>query len=583
MADKGSSPAPAAELEALYRRMFGDRRFIVASNREPYEHRWSSEVGEVDVRRPAGGLTSALDPLLQALGGTWVAWGSGDADAATVDDDDCVRVPPEDPSYALRRVWLSHHDIHRYYLGFSNQFLWPLCHLRPDLTRVRARYWERYRRVNHRFAEAVIDEAQGEDAAVWFQDYHLALAPRYVRQRRPDLTLAHFWHIPWPPLEIFRLAPQSADLLRGLLANDLVGLHLPSFADNFLRAAEHILGATVDFDERTATLDGHTCHVCAFPISIDVESFQNAARGAEAEALMRRLKERYAPGAELIGLGIDRLDYSKGLPEKFKALDFLWERYPEFRERFTFIQVAVPSRTDIEAYDELSQKVDRQVRWVNDRFGTDDWRPIQLIKQSLPPDRLAVLYRMADLCLVSSLQDGMNLVAKEYVASQVDGKGVLLLSEFAGAAEEMSTATLINPYDPEAFALSIREALTQPEADRIRKMEELRGSLRTIYDWMGDVFREWGRCTATRSRPWRRYPPRWRPPAREERNRAAAAPGQQGSGREQQVLRTGEVVRRPSVRTVVVFSRVVHRPGAERSDSGSDQPPPAAPSGCSGS
>lgn len=472
--------------------MFGGRRFIVASNREPYEHRWSDEVGEISVSRPAGGLTSALDPLLQALGGTWVAWGSGEADSAVVDDQDTVRVPPEDASYTLRRIWLTHHDIHGYYLGFSNQFLWPLCHLRPDLTRIRSRYWERYRRVNHRFAEAVLDEARGDEAAVWFQDYHLALAPQYVRERRPDLTLAHFWHIPWPPLEVFRLAPQAKDLLRGLLANDLMGVHLPSYADNFLRAAEALVGAEVDFDQRTAMVDGHTCHVCAFPISIDVDAFETAARGAGAEELMKRYRERYAPGADLIGLGIDRLDYSKGLPEKFKALEFLWERYPEFRERFTFIQVAVPSRTDIEAYDELTQKVDRQVWWINDRFGTDDWRPVHLIKQSLPPERLAVLYRMADLCLVSSLQDGMNLVAKEYVASQVDEQGVLLLSAFTGAAEEMPNATLINPYDPEDFALCIREALMQPFEQRAAKMRELRGSGRTIFDWMADVFRAWG-------------------------------------------------------------------------------------------
>ncbi|HZJ48234.1 MAG TPA: trehalose-6-phosphate synthase, partial [Acidimicrobiia bacterium] len=196
-------------LAALFRKLFGDRKFIVVSNREPYEHRWAEEVGEMRVLQPTGGLTSALDPLLQSLGGTWVAWGSGEADAAVVDDNDCVRVPPEDPSYGLRRVWLTHHDIHRYYLGFSNQFLWPLCHLRPDLTRIRARYWERYRRVNRRFAEAILEEARDDAAAVWFQDYHLALAPDFVRSRRPDLTLAHFWHIPWPPVEIFRLAPQG--------------------------------------------------------------------------------------------------------------------------------------------------------------------------------------------------------------------------------------------------------------------------------------------------------------------------------------------------------------------------------------
>ncbi len=466
---------------------------MVVSNREPYEHRWSDEVGEISVRRPAGGLTSALDPLLQALGGTWVAWGSGEADASVVDQDNRVGVPPEEPTYSLRRVWLTHHDIHRYYLGFANQFLWPLCHLRPDLTRVRSRYWERYRRVNRRFAEAVVDEVRGQEAAVWFQDYHLSLAPLFVRAARPDLTLAHFWHIPWPPIDIFRLAPQAPYLLRGLLANDLVGFHLPAFADNFLRCAQRLVDAEVDWKTRTATLDGHTCHVCAFPISIDVEAYREAAVAPDVEEQMERLRHRYAPGGGAIGIGVDRLDYSKGLPEKFKALEFLWERYPEFRERFTFIQVAVPSRSDIEAYDELSQKVDRQVWEINDRFGTASWRPVHLIKQSLPSDRLAVLYRVADICIVSSLQDGMNLVAKEYVASQVDEQGVLLLSEFTGAAEEMKEAIIINPYAPEDFALAIRNALNLGEDERRERMRALYQGTRTIFDWMQQVFRSWGR------------------------------------------------------------------------------------------
>jgi alpha,alpha-trehalose-phosphate synthase [UDP-forming] len=479
-----------------FRELFAGRRLVVVSNREPYEHRWSEEVGEMEVRRPAGGLTSALDPLLQALGGTWVAWGSGEADAAAVDGDHRVRVPPEDPRYTLRRVWLTHHDIHRYYLGFSNQFLWPLCHLRPDLTRVRSRYWERYRRVNRRFADALLEEVRGKEAAVWLQDYHLALAPLLVRGRRPDLTLAHFWHIPFPPIDIFRLAPQAGYILRGMLANDLMGFHLPIFADNFLRCAHRLAGAEVDWDARTATLDGHTCRVGAFPISIDVEQFRAAATVPEAEEQMERIRERYAPGGGAVGIGVDRLDYSKGLPEKFKALEFLWDRYPEFRERFTFIQVAVPSRSDIEAYDELAQKVDRQVREINERFGTARWRPIHLLKQSLPVERLAILYRLADLCFISSLQDGMNLVAKEYVASQVDRRGVLLLSEFAGAAEAMDDASLVNPYDPEGTALRIRDALTLPADERRAAMARLQGSLSTIYDWMGDVFDAWAAARA---------------------------------------------------------------------------------------
>ncbi|HEX5724807.1 MAG TPA: trehalose-6-phosphate synthase [Longimicrobiaceae bacterium] len=488
-------PTSPDELGPLFRRWFGERALVVASNREPYEHRWA-EVGEVEVRRPAGGLTSALDPVLQALGGTWVAWGSGEADAQSVDAENRVRVPPESPSYTLRRVWLNQHDIHRYYLGFANQFLWPLCHLRPDLTRIRWRYWERYRRVNRRFAEAVLEEVRGKEAAVWFQDYHLALAPLLVRARRPDLALAHFWHIPFPPYDVFRLGPQASYLLRGLLANDLMGFHLPQFADNFLRCAARLAGAEVDWERRTATLDGHVCHVGAFPISIDVEQFRAAATVGDAEGMMRRFREKYAPPGAALGIGIDRLDYSKGLLEKLKALELLWDRYPEFVERFTYVQIAVPSRSDIEAYDDLAQKVDRQVRGINELFGTPGWQPVHLVKQSLPVERLGPLYRLADLCLVSSLQDGMNLVAKEFVASQVDGRGVLLLSEFAGAAEELDGATLVNPYDPEECARALRDALTLPLHERAERMRRQQASLRTIYDWMAETFTCWGEVVA---------------------------------------------------------------------------------------
>ncbi|HEU4455304.1 MAG TPA: trehalose-6-phosphate synthase, partial [Longimicrobium sp.] len=305
--------------------------------------------------------------------------------------------------------------------------------------------------------------------------------------------------------DVFRLAPQASYLLRGMLANDLMAFHLPIHVDNFLRCARRLAGAEVDWDARTATLDGHTCHVGSFPISIDVQQFRDAATARGAEEQMRRIRERYAPRGGAIGIGVDRLDYSKGLPEKFKALEFLWDRYPEFRERFTFIQVAVPSRSDIEAYDELSQKVDKQVWEINDRFGTQGWRPIHLVKQSLPAERLAVLYRLADVCIISSLQDGMNLVAKEFVASQVDRKGVLLLSEFAGAAEELTDATLINPYDPEGCALQFRDALTLPAEERAQTMERLQKSLKSIYDWMGSVFTRWGEVTAESAA--RRGPP----------------------------------------------------------------------------
>jgi trehalose-6-phosphate synthase len=484
-------------LGPLFSAEFPGRRFIVASNREPYEHVWDEAAEQVRVRRPAGGLVAALDPLLQALGGTWVAWGSGDRDREVVDDQQRIRVPPEEPAYELRRLWLSQQDIHQYYYGFANQFLWPLCHLRPALTRIRAKYWERYQAVNQRFADAVIAASPGDrgaDAAVWFQDYHLALAPAEVRRRQPDATLAHFWHIPFPPLEIFRIATQGEALLRGLLANDVMGFHLPLFCDNFLRCVESVVpGAEVDWSSRSAWLKGRACNVRAFPISIDIEHMRSAAQQPGVEQRLARLRERYAPGGATLGIGVDRIDYSKGLEEKLAALDIFFDRHPQFRERFTYVQIAVPSRTGIDTYDWLNEKLERGAWALNDKYGTDSWQPLHLIRESLPLERLALYYRAADLCFVNSLQDGMNLVAKEFVACQVDEPGgVLVLSKFAGAAEELDGAYEVNPFDPEGTAHALREVLLMPAAERSARMQRLRGSLRTIYDWMAEIFSVWG-------------------------------------------------------------------------------------------
>jgi trehalose-6-phosphate synthase len=504
----------AVTVDQAYRRAFPGHRLLVVSNREPYEHYWDESADDVAVRRPAGGLVAALDPLMQAVGGTWIAWGSGDRDTETADAAGHVPVPPEAPSYTLRRLWLNQQDIHQYYFGYSNQFLWPLCHLRPALTRTRLRYWERYVAVNRSFAQAVIDEAGAAEgaAAVWLQDYHLAVAPALIRRRRPDLTLAHFWHIPFPPLEIFRVASNGAELLEGLLANDLVGFHLPLFCDNFLRCAESILDdAIVDWDTRSVEMAGRRTFVRAFPISIDVDAFRSAAQAPGADARIERLRARYAPGDVMLGLGVDRIDYSKGLEEKLHALEILFDAYPQFRERFTYVQIAVPSRTGIEMYDWLNEKLERQVWSINDRYGTSSWRPVHLLKESLPFERLALYYRAADVCMISSLQDGMNLVAKEFVASQVDQPGgVLLLSRFAGAAAELDGSFDFNPYDPESAARDLAAALVMPAAERRERMQRLNASLRTIYDWMAEVFTVWGAISGSGSAPlsvadrWRR-------------------------------------------------------------------------------
>jgi trehalose-6-phosphate synthase len=506
-------------LEPALRRSFPDRRFFVVSNREPYEHQWDERQSEISVRRPAGGLTSALDPLMQATGAHWIAWGSGDADREVVDEHQRVRVPPEAPAYTLRRVWLDEQDILHYYHGYSNQFLWPLCHLRPALTRMRSRYWERYRAVNDRFADIAAAETGAVGTgqilpgdAVWFQDYHLALAPARLKTLRPELTLAHFWHIPFPPIELFRVASHGRELLEGLTANDLLGFHLPLFCDNFLRCAESLLDdAHVDWSRRAVVRNGRACYVRAFPISIDLDTYAGPPREEGAAARIERLRARYAPHGGLLGVGVDRIDYSKGLEEKLKTLELLWEQHPDLRERFSYVQVAVPSRTGIEAYDWLNEKLERAAWSINDRFGTGTWRPIHLIKESLPADRLALLYSAADVCVIASLQDGMNLVAKEFVASQLaDSAGVLVLSKFAGAVEELDGAVEVNPFDLESFAAELAGAVRMAESERRERLQRMRSSLRSIYDWMVEIFEMWGTVARGEDAPfsaadmWRR-------------------------------------------------------------------------------
>jgi trehalose 6-phosphate synthase len=364
--------------------------------------------------------------------------------------------------------------------------------MRPDLVRIGETHWRRYREVNRRFADAVVEESAGGGAAVWFQDYHLALAPRLVRDQRNDLTLAHFWHIPFPPPEIFGMAPQAREILTGLLANDLLGFQIPRFSANFLRCAAEIAGASVDAGGGTATLDGHRCQIGAFPISIDVPFFASAAGASSVE--LAAVRAQWVPEGGLLGLGVDRLDYSKGLPQKLAALDWLWEHHPELRRRFSFLQIAVPSRMNIESYDRLAEEIERQVLVINGKYGEEGWRPITIVSHSLPAETLALLYRTADLCLVTSLQDGMNLVAKEYVASQLDQQGSLILSAFAGAAADLKQAILVNPHDPHAVADAIAGALATPLSIRQTRMKRMQRDLHTIHHWMQEFLSAWGRA-----------------------------------------------------------------------------------------
>jgi trehalose 6-phosphate synthase len=474
-------------LHTLIAERLKSHKMIVVSNREPYLHTMRGKI--IECQRPASGMVTALDPILRACGGIWVAHGSGNADRKTVDAHDRVAVPPEAPEYTLRRVWLTKEQEARYYYGLSNEGLWPLCHVAYVRPRFLPEDWQCYREVNERFARAVLEETEQQAAFVFIQDFHFALLPRMLKQANPNLIVAHFWHIPWPNRELIRTFPWKEELIDGLLGNDLLGFHLRQHCQNFLDTTDRMVEALVDHDRSEATRQGHSTLVRPFPISIDFEQHSAQANSQAVAQLMNSWRERLGLGEAFVGVGIERLDYTKGIPERLRGIDRLLERYPEYRERMVFIQVGVPSRSHIEVYQQLEDDVETLIEEINWKWSTETWRPIHLVKQHLGAADMTALARLAHFCIVSSLHDGMNLVAKEFVANRSDGDGVLILSHFAGASLELTDALLVNPFALDEIAEAIRTAIELPETERRRRMSRMRDAVagNNIYRWAGKI------------------------------------------------------------------------------------------------
>jgi trehalose 6-phosphate synthase len=479
-------------LEEVARTRLGGARLVVVANREPFIHVYQGE--DVRCMRPASGLTTALDPVLRACRGIWVAHGSGDADRAAADDQGRVAVPPDDPCYTLRRVWLSKDEVRGYYYGFANEALWPLCHIACTRPRFDAGDWEQYRRVNRKFADAVLDEVEGEPAVVFVQDYHFALLPQMLKESRPDLVVLQFWHIPWPNREVFRICPWQDEVLDGLLGNDLLSFHVQYHCNNFLETVERALESKVDWECFAVTRGGKATRVRPQPISIDPALGDGTAPEDRREE-ERRLRKRLGVRDEPLLLGVDRVDYTKGIPERLRAVDRLLTLHPGLRRTFCFVQVGAPSRVHIPAYRRLNEEVAALVEGINWRHGNHTWRPVIYLNEHQGPDVLYPLYRAAAGCVVSSLHDGMNLVAKEFVAARGDERGVLVLSRFTGAAQELTDALLINPYAVDEFAEALRLALAMPEEEQRRRMRRLRQQVadNNIYRWAGRLLSEAGR------------------------------------------------------------------------------------------
>lgn len=480
---------------AVHMRNKASGRIFVVSNREPYMH--VREGRKTVCVVPPSGLVTAIEPVLRACDGVWVASGSGNADTENVDEFDRLRVPPDDPKYTLRRVWLSAEEESRYYDGFANEGLWPLCHIAHTRPIFRASDWEAYRRVNERFAAALLDEMKDSaEPLVFVQDYHFALLPRLVKMARPDARVAIFWHIPWPNPEAFGICPWQAQLLDGLLGADLIGFHIPLHCNNFLSTVDRVLEARTDREHMTARRGGHTTAVKPYPVSVAFSGgIPNSLRAMVTEREEDRAEERHAllsefgVHAESIAVGVDRLDYTKGIVERLLAIEELLVEHPWHKERLTMVQIAAPSRTRIPSYVELHRRVDEEVRRINHRFQTARWKPIVLIERQCDHEEVNRWYRIADVCLVTSLHDGMNLVAKEFVAARDDEDGVLVLSKFTGAAVELRDALIVNPYDTAEVSEAIHRGLDMPREERRVRMQQLRKQVmeHNIYRWAASV------------------------------------------------------------------------------------------------
>jgi trehalose 6-phosphate synthase len=460
---------------------------IVVSNREPYIH--NRTPAGISVQTPASGLVAALEPVMRACGGIWIAHGSGSADRETVDTRDCIPVPPERPAYTLRRVWLSEEEQDGYYYGFANEGLWPLCHIAFVRPSFRESDWNLYRKVNAKFAQAVVNEAKQPDPIILVQDYHFALLPKMVREKLPGATIITFWHIPWPNSETFGICPWKEEIVHGLLGSSVLGFHTQFHCNNFIETVDHFVESRIDREHSSITLGGHETHIRPYPISIEwpPAALEEQKSVEECRAIVRA---RFGLADSVrLGVGIERFDYTKGILDRMRAVDALLMRHPEWKGRFTFLQVAAPTRSRLSSYRQLQDEARDLAAEINERHGTATYKPILLVIRHHEPDEVFELFRAADLCIVSSLHDGMNLVAKEFVAARDDERGVLILSSFAGASRELSEALIVNPYDASAVADAIHRALHMSDSEQRERLRLMRDIVRgrNVYRWAGQM------------------------------------------------------------------------------------------------
>jgi len=485
------SPWTAERLKQFVKNTLQDRTIVVVSNREPYIH---TKVGnKINYYFPASGMITAIEPVMRACGGTWIAYGSGDADKLVVDKNDRLQVPPDEPKYTLKRIWLTPEEEKGYYYGFSNEALYPLClmaHTRPIFSE---EDWNEYKKVNGKFAQTVLSEIKNlHKPIILIQDFHLALLPKMIKNARPDAVIGLFWHVPWVSPESFSICPWKKEIVDGMLGADLIGFHTQLHCNNFIETVGRELESLIDFEQFTVTRGDHLSVVKPFPISIAFSNgyeYQSPDRGEKLES--KKLLQNLGITAKHIGVGVDRLDYTKGILERLKAIEIFLNKYPSYKGNFTFIQIAAPSKSKIKKYSEFASAVQKGVERVNSLFKTRNWKPIVHIEKHHSHEEIDHFYKLADFCLITSLHDGMNLVAKEFIASRNDEKGVLILSQFTGASKELKEALIVNPYNGKQTAEAIHTALEMTNAEQIKRMKKLRSAVRNhnIYRWSAEFLK----------------------------------------------------------------------------------------------
>lgn len=483
-----------ARLRLLLKTQLRGDQLIVVSNREPYIHEKVDD--QIVVKRPASGLVTAVEPVMRACSGTWIAHGSGNADKAVVDRNNQVSVPPGSNDYALRRIWLTQEEEQGYYFGFANEGLWPLCHVAHVRPVFRESDWQHYRTINQRFADAVVEEARTEDPVILVQDYHFALLPAMVREKLPRATIITFWHIPWPNPESFGICPWRSEILQGLLGSTILGFHTQYHCKNFIETVDRTLEARIEHEHSTIMFRGDETLVESYPISIAWPEPEEVATWPTAASCRQEILVQYRlPQDGCLAVGVDRFDYTKGIIERLNAVERFLEKYPQWIGRFMLIQVAAPSRSALDEYRFFQERVQLLTQRINSRFGSDSYKPVQLLAKHHESPALMRLYRAADVCLVTSLHDGMNLVCKEFIATRDDEQGVLILSRFAGAARELNEALIVNPYHVEETADAIARAVAMPSAERRERMASLRMTVRefNVYRWAARMLSDAGR------------------------------------------------------------------------------------------